>query len=151
MRLTSSICRCQQTPSLLCLPCSLGDHGAGDNGTVTAQGTQDEDKYTTQVEDPELDAAETATIQSSATSWGLDRIDQVNLPLNGDYEPGLDGRATHVYVLDTGVRTSHRDFQGRIGEGGYHAAGGPQPTDPALEAQRSAHHHRHTHAQQLVR
>lgn len=33
-------------------------------------------------------------------SWGLDRIDQVNLPLNGMYSPGdLDGTESHIYVL----------------------------------------------------
>ena len=32
----------------------------------------------------------------SVDSWGLDRLDQVSLPLNGEYNPGrLSGSGTH--------------------------------------------------------
>ncbi len=51
-------------------------------------------------------------------SWGLDRIDQRGLPLDGRHtwaEPG--GRGVTVYVIDTGIRTAHRDFGGRAGHG----------------------------------
>lgn len=42
---------------------------------------------------------------------------QVNLPLNGVFSPGdLDGTGSHVYVLDTGLRWGHVDFQGRVGD-----------------------------------
>lgn len=46
--------------------------------------------------------------------WGIDRVDQSDLPLSGSFaSPGKQGEGIHVYVLDTGVRVSHQDFQGR--------------------------------------
>lgn len=51
-------------------------------------------------------------IQSDAT-WGLDRIDQRNLPLSTTYEHVYSGLGVHVYVLDTGIRVSHVEFGGR--------------------------------------
>lgn len=43
--------------------------------------------------------------------WGLDRIDQRTLPLDGKYSvTGLSGTTTYVYVLDSGVKTSHSEF-----------------------------------------
>ncbi|MER6771871.1 S8 family peptidase [Streptomyces bacillaris] len=50
-------------------------------------------------------------------TWGLDRIDQRDLP--GDRKFTYPNAASNVtaYVLDTGIRTSHRDFGGRAVSG----------------------------------
>ena len=54
--------------------------------------------------------------QASAT-WGLDRIDQRDLPLSGTYTYDTDALSTHSYIIDTGVLASHSQFTGRIGDG----------------------------------
>ncbi|MER6673460.1 S8 family peptidase [Streptomyces sp. NPDC000983] len=56
--------------------------------------------------------------QQNPPSWGLDRVDQRSLPLNGRYTaPDSAGAGVTVYVIDTGVRVSHRDFGGRARHG----------------------------------
>ncbi|MFF0188059.1 S8 family peptidase [Streptomyces sp. NPDC005244] len=53
-----------------------------------------------------------------APPWGLDRIDQRSRPLDGRYTvPGPAGAGVTVYVIDTGIRVTHRDFGGRASYG----------------------------------
>ncbi len=52
------------------------------------------------------------TTQTGAT-WGLDRIDQRDRPLNGNYTYTPTGAGVHVYVIDTGIRVAHTQFGGR--------------------------------------
>lgn len=56
--------------------------------------------------------------QKNPPSWGLDRIDQANLPLDNSYTwPESAGAGVTVYVIDTGIRISHKDFGGRASYG----------------------------------
>ena len=51
--------------------------------------------------------------QTNPPSWGLDRIDQRNLPLNSSYTYPNTASNVRAYIIDTGIRTTHTDFGGR--------------------------------------
>lgn len=66
--------------------------------------------------------------QSNPT-WGLNRIDQANLPLDQSYTYNNNGSTVTAYIFDTGVRSDHIEFGGRV-SGGYSAiALEPTPED----------------------
>lgn len=73
--------------------------------------------------DPAVDyVAQNQVVKADATqtgaTWGLDRIDQAALPLNGSYTyPDSAGQGVTAYIIDTGVRISHADFGGRAFNG----------------------------------
>lgn len=54
--------------------------------------------------------------QTSAT-WGLDRVDQRDLPLSTSYTYNADGSGVSSYILDTGILPGHVDFGGRVTSG----------------------------------
>ncbi|EPH44290.1 putative Aqualysin-1 [Streptomyces aurantiacus JA 4570] len=49
--------------------------------------------------------------------WGLDRVDQRRLPLSTTYTYRTTAPDVSVYVIDTGLRTTHREFGGRASVG----------------------------------
>jgi subtilisin family serine protease len=55
--------------------------------------------------------------QSPVPSWGLDRIDQRNRPLNNSYTYPNTGSGVRVYIIDTGIRFAHTTFGGRATSG----------------------------------
>jgi subtilisin family serine protease len=46
--------------------------------------------------------------------WGLDRIDQREEALDSEYSYSGDGNGVDVYIVDTGIRSTHDDFGGRV-------------------------------------
>jgi subtilisin family serine protease len=65
------------------------------------------------VEQDRLTWATQTTDQFDPPSWGLDRIDQRNLPLNNQYRYPDAWWTVNAYVIDSGILTTHQQFQGR--------------------------------------
>jgi len=53
------------------------------------------------------------TTQANPISWGLDRVDQLDLPLNAAFTYTSAGAGVNAYILDTGINLSHLDVVGR--------------------------------------
>lgn len=71
------------------------------------------DQWFTPVEPRTRRLHPTEAAQPDPPNWGLDRIDQRTLPLDGTYATTATGAGTTIYVLDTGVDTTHPEFEGR--------------------------------------
>src|SRR5918996_354244 len=76
----------------------------------------------------EADARVTAFPTQSPATWGLDRIDQRNLPLTNSYTYNATGAGVKAYIIDTGIRFSHSQFGGRA-TSGYDAIDGGSADD----------------------
>jgi subtilisin family serine protease len=68
----------------------------------------------------EADQRVELTATQSSPTWGLDRVDQRNLPLSSSYTYNATGSGVTAYIIDTGIRSTHGDFGGRVA-GGYTA------------------------------
>ncbi len=76
----------------------------------------------------EEDQVMTASVTQTQATWGLDRIDQRNLPLSTTYQYTSTGANVNVYIIDTGIRRTHTQFGGRAFVG-FDAIGDGQNTN----------------------
>ncbi|MEA2765177.1 MAG: hypothetical protein QOK07_1581, partial [Gemmatimonadaceae bacterium] len=65
----------------------------------------------------EADQVMTAVATQSPATWGLDRVDQSNRPLDNSYTYNNTGAGVTAYIIDTGINFSHTDFGGRASKG----------------------------------
>jgi subtilisin family serine protease len=73
-------------------------------------------------QDPQVDYVEADGVVGIDTTqpgppWGLDRIDQRNLPMSAGYSYTSTGSGVTAYVIDTGIRKTHVEFEGRASDG----------------------------------
>jgi subtilisin family serine protease len=64
-----------------------------------------------------------STTQNQAP-WGLDRIDQEQLPLSRTFDYVATGAGVTAYVIDSGVHLTHEELTGRITSGADFVDGG---------------------------
>jgi len=69
------------------------------------------------VEFIEADGIMTVDDTQTGATWGIDRIDQRNLPLSGSFTYTKTGAGVTAYIIDTGIRTDHSQFGGRASVG----------------------------------
>src|SRR5262245_14051203 len=62
-------------------------------------------------QDQELGLDATQVMDGSGQPWGLDRIDQHQLPLSKTYTYSHSASTVNAYIIDSGIQTSHSEFQ----------------------------------------
>lgn len=67
-------------------------------------------------QDQTVSVQQVVSPQNQAT-WGLDRIDQADRPLDTQYHFGQTGAGVTAFVVDTGIRADHMEFSGRLRPG----------------------------------
>ena len=81
-----------------------GSFSEGQLGALLADG---------RVASVERDAEMTASTTQGGATWGIDRIDQLALPLSGSFTYTNTGAGVKAYIIDTGIRFSHSEFGNR--------------------------------------
>ena len=62
-----------------------------------------------------------ANTQNSRVPWNLDRLDQRDNHLDGHFDPEGTGERANIYIIDTGIRYTHHEFEGRAKYAGFDA------------------------------
>ncbi|MEU1879825.1 cellulose binding domain-containing protein [Streptosporangium sp. NPDC020072] len=57
------------------------------------------------------------TVQPNPPSWGIDRVEQHNLPLDNSFTYTTTGAGSTAFIVDSGIRTTHTEFGGRASFG----------------------------------
>ncbi|HEU0302398.1 MAG TPA: S8 family peptidase [Longimicrobium sp.] len=65
----------------------------------------------------EQDQPVQASVTQTGATWGIDRIDQPNLPLSTTFTYLNTGAGVRAYVIDTGILLTHSQFAGRVSTG----------------------------------
>jgi subtilisin-like proprotein convertase family protein len=65
----------------------------------------------------EQDGIARASDRQANPTWGLDRIDQKNLPLDQGYTYPTKAPGVTAYIVDSGIYKQHTDFGGRATDG----------------------------------
>jgi hypothetical protein len=60
--------------------------------------------------------------EQASSHWGLDRLDQSDLPLDNQYSYTSLGTGVHIYIIDTGIRQTHEEFRYQDGSPGSRAS-----------------------------
>ncbi len=61
----------------------------------------------------EEDQTVSLNVTQAGATWGIDRIDQTDLPLSTSYTYNQTGTGVDAYIIDTGIRFTHTQFGGR--------------------------------------
>ena len=65
------------------------------------------------------EATASAPRTTSVDLWGLDRIDEIALPLNGSLDNPFTGAGVRAYIVDTGINSGHVQFGNRVSKSGF--------------------------------
>ncbi|GAB2940863.1 hypothetical protein GCM10027075_46720 [Streptomyces heilongjiangensis] len=104
-----------------------GAAGGGNRGTSRTEGspahTGDGVPSGAAPTSPDLEGKSSGLARTAASPltrkvpWNLDILDQRTRPLNGRLTTKATGKGVHVYVIDTGMDISHKEFGRRAHRG----------------------------------
>jgi subtilisin family serine protease len=81
------------------------------------------------IEQDQTVSLQQVTSPENQATWGLDRIDQTDLPLDTQYHFSRTGAGVYAFIIDTGLRADHTEFAGRVMPGNGLVADGNGTND----------------------